>query len=388
MTIGRNALSRLLCCGLAGLALSSTSAEDTPHDAADAMKTGRWGFQFYLDGGYAASSTEPANGSWRSKSTTNKPDTPELNLAMAGVGKRARPESRWGFAFGLQTGVDTEGLVPSADEVSSADTLRHLYRANGSYRFGSGRERTLTFGLINSYIGYESFLALENPNYTRGYLLDVVPYFLVGTEFRLAVHDDLQINFYMVTGWDYLARPNNVPSSGAQVTWRVTPRLALRQNLYYGPDQASTSLDYWRFVSDSIVQWESDRWLVAAALDYVTERQAGVPGQPRHDWTSAAAWVRWQASQRLSLALRPELLDDDDGLATGFRQRIEALTATLKYGLLPKERHELQLALEVRRDRSTGPDGGFFDGPDNRLVEYQNLVLFGVTWKLRRIYSN
>jgi hypothetical protein len=352
------------------------------------METGRWGFQFYLDGGYAASSNGPDNGSWRSKSTTNKLDSPELNLAMAEVGKRARPESRWGFTFGLQTGVDTEGLVPSADELSNADSLRHLYRANGSYRFGTGREQRLTFGLINSYIGYESYLAQGNPNYTRGYILDTVPYFLVGTEFGWTVNDDLVVNFYLVTGWNYLAHPNDVPSTGAQVTWRVTPRLALRQNFYYGPDQANTSLDHWRFYSGSVAQWKSDRWLVAAAFDHVTERQADAPGQSRLEWTAIAMWVRWQASRRLSVALRPEVLDDDDGLATDFRQRIEALTATLKYELLPKDTNDLQLALEIRRDRSTGPDGGFFEGPTNRLVEYQNLVLFGMTWKFKRIYAD
>ena len=92
--------------------------------------------------------------------------------------------------------------------------------------------------------------------------------------------------------------------------------------------------------------------------------------------------------RRLSVALRPEVIDDDDGLATGSRQRIEALTTTLKYELLPKGSHDLQVALEMRRDRSAGPDGGFFDGPTNRLVEYHNLVLFGVTWKLTRIHAD
>jgi hypothetical protein len=387
MSIGRNTLTRLLCCGTVALAVSAAAAEQTPRDTAGVLDTGRWGFRFYLDLGYALSSTDPANGIWRSKSTTFKLDSVEVNQVMARVAKRARPESRWGFTFGVQSGVDTDDLAPSTGAVSHADTWRHLYRANVSYRFGGKRERRLTFGLINSYIGYESYLSLQNPNYTRGYLLDVVPYFLVGGEFSWKVRDGLFLRFYLVTGYQYLVNPNDAPSYGAQVTWLPRKHLALRQNLYYGPDQSDTSLDYWRFLSDSLVQWKTDRWLVAAAFDYVTERQAEVAGQPRFAWTSAALWVKWNATDRLSLTLRPDVLDDQDGLATGFRQRIQALTGTLKYDWRFEPHNKLQLVLELRRDRSTGPEGGFFDGPTNSLVEYQNLALIGVTWQLERIHA-
>jgi hypothetical protein len=386
MRIDRHTLGRVVCCALAGLALSFASAQETPHDTAGVMESGRWRFGFYLDGGHTASSTDPANGLWRSKSTTFELDSLEVNLAAAGVSKRARQESRWGFSFALQTGVDTDDLVASDHAYSQANRLRYLHRANASYWFGSGREHRLTFGLINSYIGYESYLALDNPNYTRGYLLDVVPYFLIGAEYSRRVADDVLVRLYLVTGYDYLAHPNQVPSTGVQVTWRATSRLFLRQNLYYGPDQTSSSIDYWRFLSDSLMQWKSDRWLVAAAFDYVTEKQADVAGLPRYSWTSAAVWARWDVTARLSLALRPELLDDADGLATGYRQRIAAVAATLKYDLKPQEYNRIQLALELRRDRSTGPDGGYYDGSDNALVEYQNLVLFGATWKFQRVH--
>ena len=51
-----------------------------------------------------------------------------------------------------------------------------------SYLFGERGNLKITGGLINSYIGYESFLAIDNPNYSRAYLSDTVPYFLFGAE--------------------------------------------------------------------------------------------------------------------------------------------------------------------------------------------------------------
>lgn len=352
------------------LAVPATADEDA----------GPWGFQLYFDGGYGASSTEPDNGLWRSKSTTFKLDSPQLNLAMAVVHKEPTVRSRWGLSFGLQTGVDTERLGPD----TNTDLLRNLYRANFSYLFSAGRGLRLTGGLINSYIGYESYLAIENPNYTRGYILDSVPYFLVGIEAAYSPGDAVDLGFYVVTGYDYLADRNDAPSFGVSVAWQALSRLSLRQNLYYGPDQRDTSLEFWRFLSDTIVEWKTDQFSLAAAFNYGTEKRFAEPGNPRANWVSAAVWARWLIGKHWSLGLRPELLQDDYGLVADGDQHLSAIAATLKYEFQPAPHHRLVASLEVRTDRSTGEDGGFYAGPDNELVEIQRLVLIGLLWSFDR----
>lgn len=132
-----------------------------------------WHYQLYADVGYASSDTTPGNHEWRSKSTTSTLDSLELFLGMGSVRKEATEDSRWGLELGLQTGLDSEGLVtapppPALEPIPNADSWRHLYRANVSYLFDAGRGLRLTGGLINSYIGYESYLAIDNPNYTHG----------------------------------------------------------------------------------------------------------------------------------------------------------------------------------------------------------------------------
>jgi len=361
------------------LALPTTAEEDA----------GPWSFRLYFDGGYGASSTEPDNGLWRSKGTTFKLDSPQLNLAMGVARKKPTAQSRWGVSFGLQTGVDTENLVtssppPENEPISQAETLRHLYRANFSYLFSAGSGLRLTAGLINSYVGYESYLAIENPNYTRGYILDTVPYFLVGVETAYSPSDVVDLGFYVVTGFNYLADPNDDPSFGFSVAWQAIPGLTLRQNLYYGPDQVDASLEFWRFLSDTIVEWKTDHFLLAAAFDYGTEKRAAEAGQPRDDWISAALWARWLIGDHWSLGLRPEFLQDDGGLATASEQRLRAFAATLKYEFRPARHNRLVASLEVRTDRSTGDGGGFYEGPDNDLVEDQSLVLLGLLWSFDR----
>ena len=345
----------------------------------------RWNYALYLDLGYNLNFNNPGNNLWRSKGTTFKVNEPQVNLALGYISKKATPQSRWGFEFGVQAGVDTQNLVPEPppafkEPISHADSLRHLYRANGTYLLSVGNELELTAGLINSFIGYESFLAIQNINYTRGYLLDFVPYFLFGVQGTYPVSSTLDLSLFVVSGWDYLANPNDMPNYGFQAAWQLSPRTVFTQNLYYGPDQEDTSIEFWRFFSDSIFEWKSDRFLLAAAFDVGTEKQSDVIGNPRYDWMAGAIWFGWHIDGPWHLGIRSEFYSDPDGLGTGIDQRLQAYTATLEYTFSPVVSNTIVVALEYRYDRSTGPEGGFFKGDANTLVPDQHQVIFSLMW--------
>jgi hypothetical protein len=346
-----------------------------------------WDYAFYLDLGYNRNFNDPGNNLWRSKSSTFKVNKPQLNLAMGYASKEATAESRWGFEFGLQTGVDTEGLVPqpppAANEpFSNADSLRYLHRANASYLFPVGKGFEVSAGLLNSFIGYESFLAIQNINYTRGYISDFVPYLLFGLQGSYPVSDTVELSGFVIGGWNYLANPNDVPSFGFQASWQISPRTTLTQNLYYGPDQAETGMDFWRFFSDTVIEWKNDSFVLALAFDTGTEKRADIAGNPRHHWTAAALWFGWHISEPWNLGFRPEIYWDQDGSGTGAQQTLKACTVTLEYTFSPGASNTVVAAVEYRYDRSTGPEGGFFKGDNNTLLPDQHQLIFSIMWTL------
>lgn len=349
------------------------------HDKDKEPRIQGWEYATYLDIGYVANFNDPRNKLWRSKTTTFEVNDPKINMAMGYLRKAVSPQNRWGMELGLQTGVDTKGLVPN-NAVSNADSLRHLYRANAAYLFSVGKGLEVTAGLIDSYIGYESYFGIQNPNYTRGYLLDHVPYFLLGAQARYAINDTTDLSLFVVEGWDYLARVNDALSYGLQATWQLSPNVRFIQNLYLGPDQENTDIEFWRFFSDSIIEWKSDRFLVAAAFDVGTEKQADVVNHPRRDWAAAAVWLGWHIGGPWNVALRPEVYWDPDGIGTGASQNIGAITTTLQYTFSPMASNTIVASLEYRYDRSTGTEGGFFKGADNRLVSDQHQIFFSFMW--------
>lgn len=368
---------------------ASVAPTATEGSKEDQPATSLWYYGAYLDLTYPIDFNFPANHLWRSKVTTQRVNEINVNMAQAYIRKDVQESSRWGLEFGLQTGRDVEGQVPSAsvrfgDPVNGANTFSHFSRANVSYLAPLGTGLKIRAGLFNSYIGYESFYAKDNFNYTRSFLPDYTPYFMFGISADYQFNEEVTTAFYVINGYNYLAKPNNLPSYGAQVKWAVSPYVTVVQNLYYGPDQTDTSLQFWRFFSDSSVEWKRDDFTVAFVYDIGTERAISEAGGERTFWTGGAILTQWRFAKQWAVAVRPELYYDPEGTMTGARQFIKGVTTTLEYNL----RYAwttTRFLLEYRFNNSTGPQGGFFkDGqtPSGTigLTPSQNLLFFSILW--------
>jgi hypothetical protein len=357
--------------------------------AGEELSSSEWHYGAALDLSYALDFNFPENHFWRNKTTSRRVNELAPNVAVGYVRKAVSPASRWGMELGVQGGYDTEALVPAAvaggdRPVGSADTLRHFSRANVSYLAPVGNGLALTAGLFNSYIGYQSFYAKNNLNYTRSYMADNAPYFMFGVGAVYPLHDSLQIGLYVLNGYNYLSRANDHPSYGTQVQWRPTARLTVTENVYYGPDQSNTAIEFWRFFSDSIIEWKGGPLTLAAAYDIGTENAAEHPAHSRTFWTGGALYAHWNVSAPWSVALRPEFYWDRTGRISGSEQLLKALTATLAYKWTPSWLTALW-QLEYRYDESTGQNGGFFARGERApglpsLTREQHLLLCSVVW--------
>jgi len=358
-------------------------AEELPPTTPD------WHYGGLVDLGYAVDFNFPENHKWRSTVTTTRVNELAPNVAMGYVRKDVTPHSRWGMELGVQGGYDTNTLVPEPipgrdKPVAGADTLRHIAKANASYLAPVGNGLTLTAGLFQSYIGYQSFYAKDNLHYTRSYLNDYAPYFMFGLAARYPVSDRLTLSAFAINGYNYLSHPNDQPSYGTQAVWKPAGRWTVTQNLYYGPDQTNTSLRFWRLFSDSILEWKDDRLTLALAYDIGTEQAAEQPGHPRTFWTGGAFYAHWHVDGPWSVAVRPAFYWDRNGRMTGGEQFLKAITTTAEYRLRAGM-HSLIARLEHRYDESRGQDGGFFKRGDIApgvpgLAAEQHLLLFSLIW--------
>ncbi len=336
----------------------------------------------FVDFGYSVNFNFPDNHLFRNRSTT--PRVNDLELNMAGIYGRKDPtvDSRWGAELLLHGGQDARdfgfGVNLPRLQGSDAVPLRHFGRANVSYLAPVGNGLTLQAGLFNSFIGYESLYAKDNFNYTRAWIADYSPYLMFGANAQYAFNEQWSGAFFIINEYFHLQNANNLPSYGAQVAYKPTTSLTLKQTIYYGPDQEDTSLQFWRLFSDSIVEWKvNDDVIVAADYQIGTQEMASTPGNPRTFYMGATFPIRWHISGPWSVAVRPEFFWDRTGFHTGAEQFIKAVTSTAEYRLPYKWTNAIA-RLEYRYDESTGTNGGFFKGTQNVLAPGQHMVIVGL----------
>lgn len=178
-----------------------------------------WRYGAFLDTAYTVDFNFPENHLWRSRSTTRRVNELDVNMASAYVRKDATAASRWGMEFQFQGGYDSQHFATLQGEptVGSEDTLRRFGPTNVSYLAPVGNGLTVTAGLFNSLIGYESLYSRDNLNYTRAWISENSPYFMFGISAHYPFSQEWAASFYVINGYYHLSRPNDLPSYGVQV---------------------------------------------------------------------------------------------------------------------------------------------------------------------------
>jgi len=342
-----------------------------------------WQYGGFLDLAYLKDFNNPANHLFRSRGTTFHVNEWDINMAAIYLKRIASESSRWGTELTLQAGKDTQvfGFSATAPNLPGANWLRHLGPTDVSYLAPLGKGLTLQGGIFSSLIGYDSLYAKDNFTYTRPWGADFTPYFMMGVNASYPFTNKLTGTLFVVNGYWHLADANSVPSSGGQLAYKPADHVTLKQTVLYGPHQSNTSLEFWRFLSDSIAEWKPAP--VTVAFEYqVAEEKVAPPGNARALWMSSQLPMHWAFNNHWSATVRPEVAWDRDGRWTGFSQTVKAVTNTMEYRVAYR-RAGAVFRLEQRWDDSRGPQGGFFnDGsraPDvSGLTPSQNLLLFGI----------
>lgn len=340
-----------------------------------------WQYGGFVDLAYPVDFNHPANRFFRSRGTAFRTDGVWLNMAAVYVRKKPTESSRWGVELTAQTGKDDQffGFSATAPNIAGNKFLRHLGPTNVSYLAPVCKGLTLQAGIFNSLIGYDSLYAKDNFNYTRPWGADFTPYFMMGANASYPFTKTLTGTFFLVNGYWHLARANSAPSGGGQLAYKVTPRVTLKETTFFGPHQRNTAFEFWRFLTDTIVERKTGKFTIASEYIFSTEK-VDAPGKPRALMMSWQMPAHWALNDRWSLSFRPEVFWDRDGRWTLARQTVKAFTSTLEYRRSYRWTNAI-FRLEHRWDDSRGRDGGFFRGAELpagmvELTPSQHLLIF------------
>jgi hypothetical protein len=362
--------------------LDEASQEPQSQSASQQAKPD-WHYGGFADLGYLLDFNHPSNHLFRNRGTTPRVNELDLNMAAIYLTKDASDKSRWGMELEAQAGEDSKifGFSATAPHLSGANWLRQIGKADVSYLVPLGKGLTVQGGIFNSLIGYDSLYAKDNFTYTRPWGADYTPYLMFGVNASYPFSKKITATVFLINDYFHLAHPNNVPSWGGQIDYSATEHLTVKETVLYGPHQSDTSLEFWRFFSDSIAEWKRNSVTVAFEYQVGTEKVA-VAANPRALWMASHLPVHWTVRGPWSMTIRPEFAWDRDARWTGFAQTIKAVTSTLEYRI-PYRWTNTIARLEYRFDDSRGKGGGFFRGAEispgvDSLTPSQHLLIFGL----------
>lgn len=345
------------------------------------IESSLWHYGGFVDLGYLLDFNFPDNQLFRNRGTTPVVNELAFNMGGAYLAKEVSEHSRWGGELLAHGGENAKafGFGTNLPQVKGSETLRHFGRANILYLAPIRNGLTVQAGLFNSLIGYESLYAQENFHYTRSWIADYSPYLMFGANAIYPFTHKLAGSAFIINEYFHLQNANDLPSYGAQAAYKPDPFWTIRETIYYGPDQSDTSLQFWRLFSDTVAEWKGEEIAIAGQYQVGTQKNATDRNHPRSLFMGAALPMRWHIGGPWGVGIRPELFWDRDGLMTGSKQFIWAITTTAEYRLIYQWITSI-FRLEYRYDHSTGSDGGFFTGEQNRLTSSQNLLIFSVIW--------
>jgi len=315
-----------------------------------------------------------------------------LNVVKLSI-EKAMDESEWasGYKVDLLFGPDAVTYNPSANgDFDESVAIKQAYIA---LRTPVGNGIDWKFGVFDTIIGYESFDAVNNPNFTRSWGYAIEPTQHTGLLGTYRINDNLSVSLGAAnTLMAGIGTRNDEINDGSSndTEWRKTWMGSIAftipdsggalsgSTLYAGAvgGYAGGTADQMNFYAGATIATPVAGLKLGLALDYV-ENLGGVEEEFDYEddgWV-AGIYASYQATEKMSLHFRGEYgnlnyslddgITDDDG-----DEPIWSLTGTLQYNLW----NNVVSRLELRYDNMEA-DGDFgYDYKETHFGVFANLI--------------
>jgi hypothetical protein len=362
---------------MVNVALAEDAKATVPAMSAEDLKKAL-GMSIYLQGGYTGNFNSPASQENDLRVFDHKADSFTIDLAQIRLQKDPAL-GNVGYKLKLSTGetakwIHSRGLsgAPlSSSQVGDGTDPLDLTEAYVSYNAALGRGLRFDFGKMVTYFGAEVIEAQDNPNYSRSFLFNyAIPFTHTGLKISYPFTDALTAALHISNGWDNSNDNNKDKSYGLSIGFAPAEAFSASFNAMYGPEQDNNTSNK-RILYDIVATIKPIKKL-ALILNADSGQEENVITTGTAKWVGVAGIVKYDFSDRYSLAIRGEIFDDKDGFRTGTVQRLSEITVTPEIRL----NGGVVLRPEYRHDSS---DQTFFNGGQKKD---QDTLALGVmyTW--------
>lgn len=272
-----------------------------------------------------------------------------FNLLQIHTRKESTEESPWGFATKLDFGLDANSIA--AYRSNNTDYF-DVHEAYITYLFRTcvGKNLLVKAGRFTTLAGAEVIEEKDNFNISRSFLFGYAePFTHTGVRASWTLDDIWTLHFGVNRGWDTAGTDNNHALTGeVGVTANLSDKLTLSAAGYYGAEQEGDSGSKRRLLDLVATYKFSEKLTGMLTADFGAEDDAATNGG-NAKWRGVAGYLKYDFTEKFSLAGRAEVFGDPNGARTGTGQTLSEATLTGQY----KFCENLWGRLEYRFDHSS-----------------------------------
>jgi hypothetical protein len=276
-----------------------------------------------------------------------------------------------GFRTDLAFGKDAERI--HAAGLGEEDQPFDLTQAYIHVLAPVGNGLNIYAGKYVTLAGFEVIEAKDNPNITRSFLFGLaIPFTHTGVRMSYGV-GPATLTIGVNNGWDNVDDNNDGKTIESQLAFE-SENASLYVTGYFGPEQDGVDGD-WRELITIVGSYSPIESLTLSVdLDLGWEQSVNFDVMEKDVfWWGVAGYVVYEINPMLSVALRGEYFQDDDGARTGFEQKMWEITPTLSIKPFVGHRtfDNLEFRVEYRHDQS---DERVFEDSNGSLKKSQDTV--------------
>jgi hypothetical protein len=343
-----------------------------PDDVKNAL-----GMSFYLQGSYIyngnASQMTTGSGQNDLRPLDHSANSFTLDLAQIVILKDPTALGTAGFKMKISAGewaklIHATGLGTQPTGTANPESF-DLTEAYMSYIAGVGKGLRFDFGKMGTFVGAEVLEAKDNPNYSRSFLFNYAePLTHTGLKMGYAFTDAVNAALFVVNGWDNATDNNKAKTYGLSIGLTPAEVFSASINLLQGAEQTDNSSNM-RTLVDLVATIKPTKKL-AIILNYDDGKEEKAVAGADAKWSGLSGIVKYDLTDKYTVALRGETFDDKDGFRTGTVQKLKEMTLTFD----AKLDGSLILRPEYRHDSS---DKQSFD---NGTKKTQDTIALGVMY--------
>jgi hypothetical protein len=197
----------------------------------------------------------------------------------------------------------------SADEILEQGYLYLVLPKDWGLPF----EGTFRFGKFNAPVGWELLDPPDLYQFSRGQPFNFgLPFNVTGAFLALTFNPIVDLQLYVVNGWDLLQDNNNMKTFGGRLGITPIPDVNVGFSLITGPELADNDDDY-RTVFDTDLTIKLIAGLVIGAeFQYGWEENVAAGGGDA-EWLAGLVTLHYDFTDIIGLTFRFDIFDDQDG---------------------------------------------------------------------------